>query len=89
MFHYKFSIIYRSTFKIIAIILFLFCTKSSFSQSDRQLKTNADASMANKDWFSAAQYYNRLFFRDSSSIDLQYTYAEASRLNFEDRKSVV
>lgn len=39
--------------------------------------------MANKDWYSAAQSYNRLFFRDSSDIGLQYNYAEASRLNFD------
>lgn len=36
-----------------------------------------------KDWYGAAQYYNRLYWRDSSDINLQYNYAEASRLNFD------
>lgn len=39
--------------------------------------------MANKDWLSAAQYYNRLYYRDSSEVSVQYNYAEASRLNFD------
>jgi hypothetical protein len=42
-----------------------------------------DQAMASKDWFSAAQYYNRLYNRDSSEMNLQYSYAEASRLNFD------
>jgi len=39
--------------------------------------------MLAKDWFSASQHYNRLYFRDSSDINLQYVYADASRLNFD------
>lgn len=39
--------------------------------------------MLQKDWFSASQYYYRLYFRDSSELELQYNYAEASRLNFD------
>jgi len=47
------------------------------------INSQAEAAMGNKDWFSAAQYYNRLYNRDSSSVQLQYNYAEASRLNFD------
>ena len=47
------------------------------------LQSQADAAMLNKDWFTAAQNYNKLWFRDSSEISLQYNYAEASRLNFD------
>jgi tetratricopeptide (TPR) repeat protein len=47
------------------------------------IQLQADAAMANKDWFGASQNYNRLFYRDSSDIGMQYNYAEASRLNFD------
>ncbi len=47
------------------------------------IQLQADAAMANKDWFGASQNYNRLYYRDSSDIGLQYNYAEASRLNFD------
>ncbi|MGZ3901466.1 MAG: hypothetical protein ACXVDC_14160, partial [Bacteroidia bacterium] len=45
--------------------------------------SQAQSAMANKDWYSAASLYNKLFFRDSSDISVQYNYAEASRLNFD------
>ena len=47
------------------------------------MQAQADAAMLSKDWFTAAQNYNKLWFRDSSEISLQYNYAEASRLNFD------
>lgn len=52
-------------------------------QSNRMIQLQADAAMANKDWYGAAQNYNRLYYRDSSDIGMQYNYAEASRLNFD------
>lgn len=39
--------------------------------------------MNNKDYFSAAQDYNHVILKDSSNIQYQYFYAEASRLNFD------
>ena len=36
-----------------------------------------------KDWYGATQYYNRLFYNDSTNIKMAYAYAEASRLNFD------
>ncbi len=47
------------------------------------IERQASDAMAIKDWFTAAQHYNRLFNRDSSDIRLQYNYAEVSRLNFD------
>ncbi len=55
----------------------------AIAQSDRQLKLQAEEAMRNKDWFGAAQYYNRLFNHDSSDIRIKYSYAESSRLNFD------
>ncbi len=90
MLNYKFSInnfqssiINKSFLKHLCVFFSLFCSLTISAQSDRQLRSSADASMANKDWVNAASYFNRLYFRDSSSIDLQYNYAEASRLNFD------
>lgn len=66
------------------IILALLAYCASFTaQSDKQLRVQADEAMRNKDWFGAAQYYNRLFNHDSSDIKLKYSYADASRLNFD------
>lgn len=39
--------------------------------------------MSQKDWYSAAVLYGKLVNRDSSNIDVNYNYAEASRLNFD------
>ena len=56
---------------------------SYYAQSNRKLKIYGDQAFAEKDWFGAAQYYSRLYARDSSDINLQYQFAEASRLNFD------
>jgi len=61
----------------------LLAFNGALAQNDRQLRVDAQQAMINKDWYSAAQYYNRLFNRDSSDIKLKYAYAEASRLNFD------
>lgn len=70
---------YRSYF------IFLFCHFgfTIFGQSERMLINQAQNAMANKDWFGATQYYNRLYQRDSSGIKLHYNFAEASRLAFD------
>jgi hypothetical protein len=65
------------------IVLFCLVTFYSKGQSSRLLQNQADAAILNKDWFTAAQNYNYLFYRDSSDINLQFNYAEASRLNFD------
>jgi hypothetical protein len=44
------------------------------------LKQGEEA-MADKNYYSAAQIYNRVILIDSASIDFQYKYATASRLN--------
>lgn len=65
------------------ILFFILLCGFVGAQSNRMLATQADAAMGNKDWFTAANYYGKLFMRDSSDISLQYNYAEASRLNFD------
>ena len=54
-----------------------------FSQSTKQfLKLGAEA-IENKDYSSAAQYYNQVILMDSSKIEYQLLFADASRLNFD------
>lgn len=65
------------------LFVFFFAVLAANAQSDRKLRLQAETAMLNKDWFAAAQYYNRLHNHDSSSISLQYDYAEASFHNFD------
>ena len=69
--------------KTITYIIILLTFTSYYAQSNRKLKVYGDQAFAEKDWFGAAQYYSRLYARDSSDINLQYQFAEASRLNFD------
>ncbi|MDI1355545.1 MAG: hypothetical protein PSX36_11530 [bacterium] len=52
-------------------------------QTNQTLRTQAYQAEKDKDWFGAAQYYQRLYFRDSSDFKLAYKYADASRLNYD------
>ncbi|MBK7666155.1 MAG: hypothetical protein IPJ32_01740 [Sphingobacteriaceae bacterium] len=54
------------------------------SQSNKKtLYAKGVESFGEKDYFSAAQYFNQLILLDSSQIIYQYKYAEASRLNYD------
>lgn len=63
-------------------ILFLIYTPID-AQSKRVLKFRADEAIAIKDWYSASQYYSKLYARDSSNLDIKYSYAETSRLSYD------
>lgn len=69
--------------RILYIFLFVLGNFLLSAQSNRLLLTQAKTAMADKDWFTAAQYYNKLYNRDSSDVAVQFDYAEASRLNFD------
>lgn len=64
-------------------ILFLFFFGLGNAQSNKTIKIQADNAMNEKDWYSAAVLYGKLVSRDSSNVDVNYNYAEASRLNFD------
>jgi hypothetical protein len=53
------------------------------AQSNKTLKIQAQTAMNQKDWYSASVFYGKLVARDSSNLDVNYNYAEASRLNFD------
>lgn len=63
--------------------LFLFCF-GSFAMSAQSLKSllkQGEEAMADRNYFSAAQIYNRVIIIDSVTPEYQYLYATASRLN--------
>ena len=64
----------------LASLFFLF-TAGVFAQKTKTLLADGDKAFADKDYFSAAGYYNRAILQDSTDIAVQYKYAEASRLN--------
>jgi hypothetical protein len=49
------------------------------AQSNGMLRRMALQSEKSKDWYSAAQYYQRLYFSDTTNIKIKYAYAENSR----------
>ncbi|MBS1635139.1 MAG: hypothetical protein JST26_04385 [Bacteroidetes bacterium] len=65
------------------IILSILVSSSLFSQSIKQFMKQGEAAMAEKDYSSAAQVYNQVILIDSSDIEHQYKFAEASRLNYD------
>jgi hypothetical protein len=67
-------------------ILMLAFSMAGFSQSSSVKKTlyaKGNESFSEKDYFSAAQYFNQLILLDSTQLIYMYKYAEASRLNYD------
>lgn len=68
---------------ILFFSVFILALNTSYAQGIKVfLKQGADA-MAKKDYSSAAQYYNQVILIDSSKIEYQLLFADASRLNFD------
>ena len=62
-------------------LFFILQITSINAQSLKVLLKQGEEAMNDKDYFSAAQIYNRIILMDSANIDFQYKYATASRLN--------
>ena len=74
----------RSSFQIIFLFFFLGgFINSSNAQRLSQLLADGDKAMKENNYFSAAVYYNQAILQDSADINIQYKYADASRLNFD------
>ncbi len=68
------------------ILILIICISNVVSLSAQNLKSlikQGEQAMQEKDYFSAAQVYNEIILVDSSNMDFQYKYAEASRLNYD------
>jgi hypothetical protein len=66
-------------------LVVLYCSLSGTVQAQK-LKTliaDGDKAFADNDFFSASIYYNKALLQDSTDAEIQYKYAEASRLNFD------
>ncbi|MBC7862660.1 MAG: hypothetical protein IAF38_06770 [Bacteroidia bacterium] len=70
----------RIFFTSVFSICFFF---AGLSQSFKSFVKKGDESMAEKDYYSASQYYNQAILMDSTKMDVQWKYAEASRLNYD------
>lgn len=72
-----------SKIKYKLIFLFILVSTSLSAQNTKQfLKLGAEA-MSRKDYSSAAQYYHQVILLDSSKIEHQLLFADASRLNYD------
>lgn len=67
----------------LTILLFFFITSNTYSQKLKTLLASGDKAFAENDFFAASIYYNQAILKDSADIEIQYKYADASRLNFE------
>ena len=73
---------------ILLLITFLLCVFSSNAQSIKQFLKQGSEATANKDYSSAAQIYNQVILIDSSNIEYQILFADASRLNYDNDVSL-
>lgn len=68
---------------IVFMLLLLICSANLKAQKLKTLLADGDKAFADNNFFSAALYYNKAILQDSADINIQYKYAEASRLNFD------
>src|SRR4051812_32816688 len=64
---------------LFCLMIFFAGKDTLFSQSNGMLRRQALQSKMSKDWYSAAQYYQRLYFSDTTNIKIKYAYAENCR----------
>lgn len=66
----------------ISLLLTILCLTAQ-GQTNQLLRKQALQAERQKDWNAAAQYWQRLYFRDSTNMGWLQSYAEASRLVFD------
>lgn len=75
---------FKTVFLFVAFsLLFFGTTLHAQTPKVKTLVESGDQAFADNDFFSASIYYNRAILKDSLDIDIQYKYAEASRLNYD------
>ena len=65
------------------VILCLLMSSGLFSQSIKSFLKQGSEAISKKDYSSAAQIYNQVILIDSSNIEYQLLFADASRLNYD------
>jgi tetratricopeptide (TPR) repeat protein len=72
---------------LVSLLLAAFFTLITIVETKAQRLTliveSGDAAFANNNFYGAAVFYNQAILKDSTDINLQYKYAQASRLNFD------
>lgn len=71
---------YKYTFFLFLCVVF---TQIAHAQSVKSLLKQGAEAMSKKDYSSAAQFYNQVILIDSSKIENQLLFADASRLNYD------
>jgi hypothetical protein len=82
----NFYVIMKKRKKILyCFLVLLYCSVSGvlYAQKLKTLLADGDKAFADNDFFSASIYYNKALLQDSTDTEIQYKYAEASRLNFD------
>ena len=69
--------------KLFFILAFSFVIFNSYSQNLKKLIKQGDEAIADKNYFAASQIYAQIILIDSSNLQYLYTYATASRQNFD------
>ncbi len=73
-----------SKYSLFLVVLQFFLLLSDVqAQKLKTLLNDGNNAFDNKDFFSASIYYERALLQDSSAIEIQYKYADASRLNYD------
>ena len=80
-------LILKKTHTLFFLLCFLLGT-SLYSQSIKQYLKLGSETTVKKDYSSAAQYYNQVILIDSSKIEYQLLFADASRLNYDNDVSL-
>lgn len=70
-------------YSVLTIISLCFISSNAYSQKLKTLLASGDKAFAENDFLGASIYYNYAILKDSFDINIQYKYADASRLNFE------
>lgn len=74
----------RQKLRVWAIVFVsVFSFSALHAQKLKTLLESGDKAFADSDFFGASIYYNQAILQDSGDIQLQYKYAEASRLNYD------
>ncbi|MES2591255.1 MAG: SPOR domain-containing protein [Bacteroidota bacterium] len=68
---------------IISLLHLSYFSTYIYAQKLKTLLESGDKAFADNDFFGAAIYYNQAILQDSSDMNIQYKYAEASRLNYD------
>lgn len=73
----------KLTYFLFCFLVALSTFVSAQSKFKKDLYAKGNSSFGEKDYFSAAQYFNQLILLDSTQLIYMYKYAEASRLNYD------